>query len=208
MRPINLLPPEQAKAAKARRGSFAVVFLVILFIAALGGLWFIRNGELNDATDAVAAQRIENQRMQGEIAALGDADDARRLYADRAAQIDAALAVDIDWGRLLNDLGRVLPPRTWVTAFSVTATEPDPAVEVPTYGSMAVGGIAFDYPDASTWFRTLDSSEWPAVGGAWVASLNTTGTEDFLTVAFQSSVSLTESALSSRASTRVPEISE
>lgn len=208
MRPINLLPPEQAKAARARRGSLAVVFLVLIFIAGLAGLWFIRNQALTDATDQANDQRAENQRLQGEIAALGDAADARDLYSDRSAQMAESLAVDVDWGRLLNDLGRVLPPRTWVDSFSAGIAEPDFDAAVPTYGSVAASGTAFDYPDASSWFRTLDSSEWSAVGGAWVASLNTKVTEDFPTVSFESSASLTEASLSNRLDSRVPEISE
>lgn len=208
MRPINLLPPEQAKAARARRGSFAVVFVVLLFLAALAGLWFVRSQALVEATDLADAQRVENQRTQAEIGALSDAAAARDLYADRSAQMNEALAVDIDWGRLVNDLGRVMPARTWVGNFSAAAGQPDPDLEVPTFGSVAVSGTAFDYPDASTWFRTLDSTEWPAVGGAWVASLNSSSTGDFGTVSFQSSASLTEAALSNRMDERVPGISE
>lgn len=209
MRPINLLPPEQARAARQRRGSAFVVLLFVIFLVALGGLWFLRSQALSSAVDDVEAQRAANTRIENDIAALSDASAALNVYESRSAQITESLALDLDWGRLMNDLGRVLPPRTWVGSFSAASAPPDPEPGMaPTYGSVTFGGTAFDYPDASTWFRTLDSTEWSAVGGAWVASINQAAIGDFQTVTFSSSASLTEQALSSRAITRIVEISE
>lgn len=208
MRPINLLPPEQAKAAAARRGAILVFFLALLIIGLVGAFAFLRMQALATAEDEVAAQRQRNAALNTEIAALSDADDARRLYAGRSNQITEALAVDVDWGRLVNDLGRVIPPRTWLDSFSGGAAEPDVADEVPTYGSITTAGTGFDYPDASTWFRTLDSTEWGAVGGAWVANLSLSEVGDFGVVNFNSSASLTEQSLSDRVATRVPVIGE
>lgn len=209
MRPINLLPPEQARAARQRRGSALVVLLFVFFLVALGGLWFLRSQALASAVDDVDAQRAANTRVENDIAALSDAAAALNVYESRSVQISEALTLDVDWGRLMNDLGRVLPPRTWIGTFSAASTPPVPEPGVAsTYGSVTFGGTAFDYPDASTWFRTLDSTEWSAVGGAWVASITQSAIGEFDTVAFTSSASLTEQALSSRAITRIVEISE
>lgn len=208
MRPINLLPPEQAKAAAARRGSILIFFLAIVLLALVGAFAWLRMQALDEALAAVEDQRQTNALLDAEIAALSDADAARRLYADRSSQMTEALAVDVDWGRLINDLGRVLPPRTWLEGFSAAAAVPDPAADVPTYGSIGASGKGFDYPDASTWFRTLDSTEWGAVGGAWVANLSLSPIGETDVVSFNSSASLTELALSDRAITRVPVIQE
>jgi Tfp pilus assembly protein PilN len=209
MRPINLLPPEQARAARQRRGSAFVVLLFVIFLVALGGLWFLRSQALAAAVDDVDNQRAANARLENDIAALSDAAAALDLYESRSLQITESLAIDVDWGRFLNDLGRVLPPRTWVAALSAGAAPPDETVEgTPTYGSVTFTGTAFDYPDASTWFRTLDSTEWSALGGAWVASITQSEIADFSTVDFSSSASLTSQALSNRSTTRIVEISE
>lgn len=209
MRPINLLPPEQARAAKARRGSAMVVLLFVVFLVGLAGLWFLKSQALKNAEETVNAQRATNARLENEIAALSDAESALNLYDSRSAQIRESLFVDVDWGRFMNDLGRVLPPRTWVTTLSASAIPPDPEPgATPTYGAVTFAGTAFDYPDASTWFRTLDSTEWSAVGGAWVASINQGAIGDFPIVIFASSASLTEQALSDRVTSRVTEISE
>jgi Tfp pilus assembly protein PilN len=209
MRPINLLPPEQARAAKARRGSAMVVLLFVVFLVGLAGLWFMKSQSLAAAVENVDNERAANARLENDIAALSDAADALNRYESRSVQLTESLAVDLDWGRFMNDLGRVLPPRTWVTSLSASAAPPDPAATgTPTYGSVTFGGTAFDYPDASTWFRTLDSTEWPAVGGAWVASITQAEIADFPTVVFSSSASLTEQSFSDRATTRIVEISE
>ena len=73
MRPINLLPPEQARAAKQRRGSAFVVLLFIIFLVALGGLWFMRSQALASSIDDVDNQRAANTRIENDIAALSDA---------------------------------------------------------------------------------------------------------------------------------------
>ncbi|MDH5421206.1 MAG: PilN domain-containing protein [Acidimicrobiia bacterium] len=209
MRPINLLPPEQARAARQRRGSAFVVLLFVIFLVALGGLWFLRSQALVAAEDNVDDQRAANARLENDIAALSDAAAALDLYESRSSQIAESLVIDIDWGRFLNDLGRVLPPRTWVGTLAASAAPPaDDAGDTPTYGSVTVTGTAFDYPDASTWFRTLDSTEWSAVGGAWVSSITQSEIGDFSTVDFSSSASLTTQALSNRSTTRIVEISE
>lgn len=209
MRPINLLPPEQARAARQRRGSAFVVLLFVIFLVALGGLWFLRSQAVAAAEDDVAAQRAANTRLENDIAALSDAAAALDLYESRSGQITESLAIDLDWGRFLNDLGRVLPPRTWVTTLSASVAPPDGEdVGAPTYGSVTFGGTAFDYPDASTWFRTLDSTEWSAVGGVWVASISQGQIAEFSIVEFASSASLTQSALSNRLTTRIVEIPE
>lgn len=209
MRPINLLPPEQARAAKQRRGSAFIVLLFIIFLVGIGGLWFMRSQALASAVDDVDNQRAANTRIENDIAAMSDAAAALNLYESRSAQIRESLELDLDWGRFMNDLGRVVPPRTWIDNLSASVAPPDPEPgAAPTYGSVTFSGTAFDYPDASTWFRTLDSTEWSAVGGAWVASITQGEIAGFPTVAFSSSASLTQQSLSNRVTTRIVEISE
>jgi len=208
MRPINLLPPEQAEKAKRRRGMVLAAFMGLAFIVLLAFLTMLKMGQRDNAIDDVAAQQATNDNIQREINSLGEARQARDDYQLGERQIAGALEIDVEWGRLLNDVGRVIPDRVWLTTLSVQATEPDPDAEVPTYGAVALQGTAFDYPDASTWFRTLDSSEWAAVGGAWVTSVRRGQIGDFSTVTFSSSASITVAALSTRALDRVPEIPE
>lgn len=211
MRTINLLPPEQAAKAKRRQGLFFGLFLGLLFLVALAAITFWRLGAAADAEQAVVDQQAENQRVIGQIAALSEAEELRRRYDNTAQQIQDVLAVDVDWGSLLNDIGRVIPDRVWLEALSVTRSLPAldaEGADLAIFGSISLSGQAFDYPDASIWLKTLDSAEWDAVGGAWVPSVNLNETEGFQTVSFTSSSSLTRAALSDRAIERVPVVEE
>lgn len=208
MRPINLLPPEQAEKAKRRRGALFGVFLAVAFLALLAFFTFLKIAQRTAAEDAVIAQQLTNDNLQRDINSLGEARQARDDYRRGEQQITAALAIDVEWGRMLNDIGRVIPDRVWLTSLSATASPPPEDEPIPSYGALAFGGSAFDYPDAATWFRTVDSVEWPAVGGGWVSSINTITAGDFLIVQFSSSASITGAALSDRALDRVPEIPE
>lgn len=211
MRPINLLPPEQAERAKRRRGLVFGLLLGVLFLVLLAAVTLFRLGQAGDAEQAVADQQAENQRLLGQIAALSEAEELRTRYDLTAEQIQAVLAVDIEWGSLLNDVGRVIPDRVWLDALSATRSVPDPDAETEetaTYGSLSMSGQAFDYPDASIWLKTLDSAEWDAVGGAWVPSVQLGEIEGVATVSFSSSSLLTGAALSDRATERVPVVEE
>ena len=151
MRPINLLPPEQAERAKRRRGLMFGLFLGVLFLFLLAAITFWRLGQAGDAEQAVVDQQLENQQVLGQIAALSEAEELRRRYDSTAEQIQEVLTIDIEWGSLLNDVGRVIPDRVWLDGLSVTRQVPDEAAEgidATTFGSISMTGQAFDYPDS------------------------------------------------------------
>ena len=111
------------------------------------------------------------------------------------------------WGRLLNDLGRVIPDRVWLDSFTARA-EADP--ENPgSLGAVAMNGIAFDYPDAASWLRTLDSDRWLALGAGWVlATVQEQVVDGVTAVSFSSVGTLTPAALDDRLSDRIPTVPE
>jgi hypothetical protein len=73
---------------------------------------------------------------------------------------------------------------------------------------MTVNGVAFWFPDASTWLRILDSDLWPAVGAGWVNSTSGTTIGEIPVVNFTSAASLTGAALSNRVVDLIPEVPE
>ncbi len=210
MRPINLLPPEQAERAQRRRGAFGVVFAVLLFVALLAVASVLLLGRARRAEEDLLAQQQRNQQLQRQLAELSDAEELRRAYLDGTDQVTDALAIDLAWGRFLNDVGRVIPDRVWLTTVAASAQDPEEQDEIegsgPVYGSVTLGGVAFEYPDAATWIRTLDSTEWDAVAGAWVTTTNQGAIGGFDTVNFSSAASLTQEALGSRLDDRIPEV--
>ena len=204
MRTINLLPPEAAQRATARRKTIGFLALGLAYIAllALVAMWW--QGKANDAEDDLAAQLTANARIEADIASLAGVRTLRSTYDDGVARLGTALARDIAWGRLLNDLARIIPDRLWLTSLTGNLQSDD---ENPLLlGQIAVSGVAFDYPDASSWLRVLDAEEWPALGGGWVSSTSRSTIGESPVVNFTSVASLLEAARSNRIEERTPEV--
>lgn len=204
MRPINLLPPEAAQLAAARRKRAGLVLLAIMWLALLFvGFLFFR-GQANDKEIERDDQLAINDEIRDQIAALAPVAGLQSELKRRSEAVATVLAVDVSWGRLLNDLGRVIPDRVWLDSFAATVQVDE---QTPGFGTVQMNGVAFDYPDAASWLRTLDSDQWPAIGAGWV--LNTAAEEivdGVEAVTFASVGRLTGNALSDRAQERIPEV--
>ena len=204
MRTINLLPPEAAQRATARRKTAGFVALGVVYLAllALAALWW--QGKANDAEKDLEAQLGVNTRIEAEIASLSGVRALRSTYENSVDRLGTALAKDVAWGRLLNDLARIIPDRLWVT--SMTGTVQDDIENPFLLGQVSVTGVAFDYPDASSWLRVLDAEEWPALGGGWVSSTSRSTIGESPVVNFTSVASLLDAARSNRVEERTPEV--
>jgi Tfp pilus assembly protein PilN len=204
MRTINLLPAEAAQRAASRRKTLGVVALGIVYIAllALVALWW--QGKATDAENDLDTQLAANARIEAEIASLSGVRALRSNYEDGVDRLTKALERDIAWGRLLNDLARIIPDRLWIT--SMTGTQQSNEENPFLLGQVSIAGTAFDYPDASSWLRVLDAEEWPALGGGWVSSTSRSTIGDSPVVDFNSVASLLDAARSNRVEERTPEV--
>lgn len=205
MRSINLLPPEQAERSRATRRRALLGLLLLVYIGLLAAGWFLFTQRRAAVQDELAAQQTINDSIQRQI---GQLDDARQLaitFDDRVAQLNAALVVDVEWGRLLNDIGRLIPDTVWLNSFTATTSIPEDDGD-PGFGSVVMAGVAFDYPDAATWLLTVDAPEWPALGGAWVNNTAAGQVGQTPVVTFSSAATITAGALSNRAELRTPEV--
>lgn len=203
MRPINLLPPEVAEERSRRRRVGLAIFGVVAYVALLGVGVLYWDSQVSAARDDVDAQLEINQSLEREVVALNSAGELRSEYEDRSDLVRTALATDVDWGILLNDLARLLPPRVWVETFSGTTVAPTtPGV----LGQVAFTGIGFDFPDVSAWLRALDSDQFNGVTGTWVSTVAEGFVGEANVVTFTSTAVLTSAAATNRAETLIPEI--
>lgn len=204
MRTVNLLPPEAFRRLSARRvrGRLIVLgILYVLFLLLLVALW---QGRVNRAEAAVEEQQMTNDRLQQSVSQLVEAQSLVDDYNSNADLIGQALTVDMSWGRLLNDLARMIPDRVWLESFQGAVIDDS---EGP-LGSVTVSGIGFTFPDVSAWLRSLDSDRFEGVTGTWVQNLAETEIGVAPLVNFSSTTSLTEAALSSRTAQRIPEVDQ
>jgi Tfp pilus assembly protein PilN len=203
MRPINLLPPEVARERSRRRRVFGFVLLGLLYVVLLIAGVLYWDTRVEAARDDVAAQEEINRALEREVAELADAGILRQQYEAKALLVRQALASDVDWGIILNDLSRLLPPRVWVESVSGTLTEE----QVPgVIGQMTFSGVGFEFPDVSDWLRALDSEDFVGITGTWVSTAAEGGIGDEEVVNFNSSAVLTPAAATNRADDVIPEV--
>jgi Tfp pilus assembly protein PilN len=208
MRTINLIPQAGKRTGDGRQMLLALVALGVIYILLLGLVTVWRQGQVDDAEAEVRAQRQANEQIQLEINSLAGAEDLSIEFNAAVATLGGALINDVSWGRLVNDLGRLIPDRVWVTSYSgsvnrVISTDPTQNVGV---GELAFSGVAFDRPDVAAWLRVLDSDRFPGVVGTWATGITQSNIGEAVTVNFGSTTQLTEEALSSRLFERIPEI--
>jgi Tfp pilus assembly protein PilN len=206
VRTINLLPPEARRRAQARqRRGFAIgLMLGYLLILALFALFW--GTKVTSAGNQLEEQQMVNEGIRAEIAKLESARLLKQSYDAKVDMMEVILAVDIAWGRLLNDLGRVIPDRVWLEGFSgqVSPSDQNPGL----LGQISGNGVAFEYPDVAAWLRTVDSDQFPALDGAWVNSASLAAVGEAEVIQFDSVASLTQAALSDRLAERIPEVPE
>lgn len=202
MRPINLLPRESKEKARARQRMIQLIVLAVAYIVLLAFITVVWQGRVTDAENEIEEARAINQGLQAEIAGLQDARDLVARYDENVAVVSAALDADISWGRVLNDLGRMIPDRVWLTTLTGAAQ----ATEEGTLGSLSMQGTAFDFPDVSAWLRSLDSDRFPSVSGTWVTGMNVGLIGEIEVVGFTTATSLTPDSSSDRLRDRIPEV--
>ncbi|MFQ5947899.1 MAG: hypothetical protein ACE5KX_03450, partial [Acidimicrobiia bacterium] len=109
MRPINLLPAEAFRERARLRRRLLWIALAVVYVVALGALVFWWEGRVGRAEDNLAAQQEINEDLRAQIAGLAGARQLREQYDNKALIVTTVLENEVDWGRILNDLGRLLP---------------------------------------------------------------------------------------------------
>ena len=201
MRSINLLPPEAHVKEQARERFARMALVGIVYVALLAVLTVLWQGRVSEAEKDAALQQEANRLLEVQVAEFGGIESLVGEYDANVTLMETALADDLSWGRVLNDLGRILPDSVWLESFTGTV-DSDPTT--PAVGTVQVTGVGFDFPDVSAWLRSLDSDRFPAATGTWVTSVAEGKIGSATIVNFVSQTFLTEAARSDRLETRIP----
>ena len=201
MRSINLLPPESQVKEQARERFAKYVLFGLFYLALLAAVTLLWQARVTEARQEAAAQQQANRALETRVAELASVEEVVAEYEANVALMERALQTDLSWGRVLNDLGRILPDSVWLESFRGTV-EDDP--ETASLGAIQVTGVGFEFPDVSAWLRSLDSDRFPAATGTWVTSVGESTIGEAPVVDFVSQASLTEAARSDRLETRIP----
>ena len=196
VRRISLVPSEVAVQQRERKQAMAVAGGVAAFAALLLGLYVLRASSVSDAKADADAAEARTTELQGQVAQLQDVEALEADVATRRQTAVAALAGDVAWLRLLNEVATVLPNDVWLTNFAGTAaTVPSAGT---TAGTVSFGITGFEHTSTAHWLVRL--SDLASLNGLWVPGSNMSGEaggRDLVT--FTSTANLTPSAGSTRA---------
>jgi type IV pilus assembly protein PilM len=122
---VNLLPKKhKEKGAPAGRQRVLVggVVAATLLIGALAVPTMSREHAISKAKSAVAAQNEQNAALQRQVGQLSNASQEQATLTQTTAQVQALLANDVSWSRVLTELSQAIPNDVWLTAFNGSLT--------------------------------------------------------------------------------------
>ena len=191
---LNLLPDEVAAARKQRRQVIGAGLGVLAFASVLGGGWTVRAQQVASADHRAAAAEAAAARLQTKIAALSEVTNTQQGLQSKRTMVTGALADDIDFVRVLQQLASVMPDDVWLTSFSAQKG----SGPVPSKVTFAVSSLSQE--SVVRWLQQVGTI--PALGELWVPSVNKTGdasaNANSTVITFQSTATLTPDARSSR----------
>lgn len=145
---VNLLPREIEQRARARRTASWTVAGVAVFAALLGLLYIAKLGDLNEAREERAAVEATVAERRATLASLEKFARLDREVTARSQLLAAAMATEISWARVLNDLALTFPPSSSLVTLDATAegaVEAGLAAEAaPNPNSKSIAAVTFD----------------------------------------------------------------
>ena len=131
MRPVNLIPPEERRGARAdtRTGPlpYVVVGALVAALAAISAVVLTSN-QIADKEAQVAELESRQQTAQAHARALETYAQFAALSEAREATVTSLAQSRFDWERILRELSLVLPDDVWLTGLTGTVS-PEVALE-------------------------------------------------------------------------------
>jgi Tfp pilus assembly protein PilN len=162
MSQVNLLPPDILQGQRYRRLTLTVLTAGAIILALIVGFFVVQAGRLGSVNGDIAAKKLSNAQLQGEIDSLQKYDDLQVQAQQAQSQLDAAYAGEVSFSGMLMDLSRVIPSDAYLSTFSATITGPPPATggttttTTPLIGTMTTGGEAIGFDSLSIWLTRLE----------------------------------------------------
>jgi type IV pilus assembly protein PilM len=121
-RRINLLGPEGRAAANRQRSLMIAGVIGALLFVLLVGIWWLRKSAVDSEKDRLSQAKAEVATLEAQKASLADAATAQAEVDTLKGEVQAVLAQDVSWARMLQEIARTIPNDTWLTAFQGTSS--------------------------------------------------------------------------------------
>jgi type IV pilus assembly protein PilM len=149
---IDLLPPEARREAKGRQMRRRLVVAGAVVLVAMAGLSVVQTVGTSRQRAELADQERANQALQVQIDKLSAAVGGEQDLTLARQGVTAALAGDVSWPRVLEDLAGTLPEGVWLTSFNLQPAAGGAAGSV---GTASFAATAFDFPAVAAWLERL-----------------------------------------------------
>lgn len=200
---VNLLPPEIRERARFRRVQMQLGAAVVASMAVVGVLAVSASHSVSSAQGEVDAATAQQLQVTRQITQYGGVTQVYAAAEQARAQLASAMADEVRYSQLLNDLSLSIPSNVWLTNLSYTQTAPDAGkgatpvpVELAPIGSATYQAVAFSHDDVATMLEALSGLK--TYSNAYFSN----STEALLgtrkTVQFSGTVQVTPGALSHR----------
>ena len=121
---VNLLPRELEERRTARRVRNLSMLSVVAFVAVLGLLYVMKLNELSEAEEAREVVRAEVAQLEAQVAELEQYARLADELEARNALLATAMADEVSFARVLNDLSLGFPSNASLTSLQLTLQEP------------------------------------------------------------------------------------
>lgn len=203
---VNLLPPEIAEKNTLRRAQVAMVGAGLAAVAVVGVMYVQAGAKVSSARSARDAAVAKSADLNKQ---LRDLQHVRDTYA----QVDAAnktlataMHFDVHWSTYLQDLTLTIPENVWLEQMTVkmngaatgTTTSGDQVLDQG-LGTVTFRGKGLSHDDVASWLESLVKEKGysnPYFTQSQLDDPNAASAGSVTTVSFNSTVNLTEKALS------------
>lgn len=200
---VNLLPPEIAERARAKRIQAGLGGGLLVVVGLVAGLYAAAAGSVTDATAELQAATATGTALQADKAEYAEVEAVYARAAAAEAMLTQAMGEEVRYSQYLNDLSLTVPDNVWLTSvtFTQTPTATAPAATgagsgEPVIGTVTFSGVGFSHDDVAVWLDSLAGQK------GYQNPYFTDSTKGLIgkreTVAFTSTVELTSAALSGR----------
>jgi hypothetical protein len=124
---VNLLPRELAAVSRARAVTRLSVLGVALVAVLLGSLTLLQLQQVAEAERERDAAQARVTQAEQRLAALAEYRELKDRYEARKQLLAAAMADEISWARILNDLSLAFPSDSSLTTLTASADASTPA---------------------------------------------------------------------------------
>jgi type IV pilus assembly protein PilM len=161
-RRINLIPAHVVAGRTQRRETIIAGTLVALTAAGLVTVWAGKASEVTKARNDAQTAQARAAALQQKVTQLQSADTLPNEVQAGEGAVHAALAGDVAWSSLLQQIATVIPNDVWLTSLQVqagTATTP---------GTITFAGAGFDHTSTARWL--LRMGDLKTLTNLWVAN--------------------------------------